>query len=731
MFDPYHKWLGIPPREQPPNHYRLLALGLFESDPEVIDAAANRQMSYIQQRATGEHTALSQKLLNELAAARLCLLDAKKRSAYDAELKAKLGTASKETTGRKPGSVQPEPLAFLQSTEPPAKRQEVGKATRPDVRSTPVRPPDKSLIPPSLPHRFPKILFASGTCAVLVVAVILWIVFGRGTKTDDSGSIADPSALASGDAVEAGKRSSASETATIQAGQLSTTRTEPEQPAIYDVEIEPSHATLTIKDNRGVITGTGKQRQIRIDNMPPSSAVDITASADGYKSSEQWLTPKPGTNEKLVIALEKVPPTGEQAVSKQPDQLTPLDTPTPSSRPEFPKGAVLIFTFDKDTVFSQGGKLHVRDLGEHNLIGRIHDGSITQGRVGDGLLCGGRTYIQIDGSFPKAAEPRTLAAWIKKAEGQWGKKHIITYGNGSNAKNRVFGIMFAGNTWRFYDRSGGLDTGMVIDENWHHHCVAYDGTSLKYYLDSKLVATDRKSLDTGDGPFVIGACVDRTVHFVGVIDEVALFDRALSSDEVGTLYQMGCTGIPLKGDVSEKDGDSSGSTVSEAVGNGEGKAERKGRPITDSPVEAGQSNSSEPTKLVPGKGWDHVTKPQVVRVDQAGNVPNPSDLPQYLHGEKHRNKRNWPVFIVNSLGDSSLRIMVMATDTGGALMECFIDKQPAERFEFPDRGHDFRFQQECRIRIPSGQHEIEIRNTGEDYVRISWYCFQGHFADPH
>jgi hypothetical protein len=50
MFDPYHKWLGIPPKDQPPHHYRLLSLDLFESDPEVIDAAANRQMAYVQQR---------------------------------------------------------------------------------------------------------------------------------------------------------------------------------------------------------------------------------------------------------------------------------------------------------------------------------------------------------------------------------------------------------------------------------------------------------------------------------------------------------------------------------------------------------------------------------------------------------------------------------------------------------------------------------------------------------
>ena len=33
-FDPDHKWLGIPPKDQPPNHYRLLGLDLFESDQE-------------------------------------------------------------------------------------------------------------------------------------------------------------------------------------------------------------------------------------------------------------------------------------------------------------------------------------------------------------------------------------------------------------------------------------------------------------------------------------------------------------------------------------------------------------------------------------------------------------------------------------------------------------------------------------------------------------------------
>jgi len=90
QFDPYYKWLGIPPKDQPPNHYRLLGLERFESDCEVIDAAANRLMAYLQDLATGEGGKHSQKLLNEVAAARVCLLDEKRKAAYDAELRTKV-----------------------------------------------------------------------------------------------------------------------------------------------------------------------------------------------------------------------------------------------------------------------------------------------------------------------------------------------------------------------------------------------------------------------------------------------------------------------------------------------------------------------------------------------------------------------------------------------------------------------------------------------------------------
>ncbi len=85
--DPYWKWLGIPPDEQPPNYYRLLGIAPFESDPEVISNAADRQMAHVRSYQTGPHALLSQRLLNELSAARVCLLDTARKADYDARLR--------------------------------------------------------------------------------------------------------------------------------------------------------------------------------------------------------------------------------------------------------------------------------------------------------------------------------------------------------------------------------------------------------------------------------------------------------------------------------------------------------------------------------------------------------------------------------------------------------------------------------------------------------------------
>ena len=86
-FDSYRIWLGIPAEQQPPNHYQLLGIGEFESNPDVIENAADRQMSHVRTFQSGEHSDDSQRILNEITQAKLCLLKPDSRAAYEANLR--------------------------------------------------------------------------------------------------------------------------------------------------------------------------------------------------------------------------------------------------------------------------------------------------------------------------------------------------------------------------------------------------------------------------------------------------------------------------------------------------------------------------------------------------------------------------------------------------------------------------------------------------------------------
>jgi serine/threonine protein kinase len=90
QFDPYHQWLGIPPKHQPPNHYRLLGIEPFEKNLEVIERAADQRVLYLKSLQSGQHSVSLQQLLNELAAARVCLLNSAKKAEYDVKLRERL-----------------------------------------------------------------------------------------------------------------------------------------------------------------------------------------------------------------------------------------------------------------------------------------------------------------------------------------------------------------------------------------------------------------------------------------------------------------------------------------------------------------------------------------------------------------------------------------------------------------------------------------------------------------
>jgi hypothetical protein len=159
-FDAYYKWLGIPPECQPPHHYRLLGLQTFETDPDVIQAAADQRMMHLRAYQTGRHSELSQRLLNEVAAAKVCLLNAAKKSAYDAQLRKSLTVS--------PPIVQP-PQAAAPPSGPTLSFEPDALSSRPRVPASPIL---------WQPKQLPIGPIIGGLVAVvmlLIIGVVYWV----------------------------------------------------------------------------------------------------------------------------------------------------------------------------------------------------------------------------------------------------------------------------------------------------------------------------------------------------------------------------------------------------------------------------------------------------------------------------------------------------------------------------------------------------------------------------
>ena len=117
-FDPYLKWLGIREDTRPLDHYTLLGIERFEDDQDVIVSSADRQMAHIRSFQTGARGEIAQKVLNQLARARRCLMTEDKKKAYDLELRAQLKLADPST---KEAANSIAPIVLAEGTPPTGK----------------------------------------------------------------------------------------------------------------------------------------------------------------------------------------------------------------------------------------------------------------------------------------------------------------------------------------------------------------------------------------------------------------------------------------------------------------------------------------------------------------------------------------------------------------------------------------------------------------------------------
>ncbi len=186
-FDPYYTWLGIPPEEQPPDHYRLLGLRTFEPNLDVIANAVDRQMLMLRTFQAGPRSKESQQILNQISTAKVCLLDPTKKSDYDRQLSAAAETANASSPTARP---VPKPAARRKAADPSITAPVPQIVVNSDGRPATQRP-----APPRLAWQKPAVL-GSAIAVVLLLIVISAIMLGISSNDRESPNVPPDAASA-------------------------------------------------------------------------------------------------------------------------------------------------------------------------------------------------------------------------------------------------------------------------------------------------------------------------------------------------------------------------------------------------------------------------------------------------------------------------------------------------------------------------------------------------------
>ena len=196
--------------------------------------------------------------------------------------------------------------------------------------------------------------------------------------------------------------------------------------------------------------------------------------------------------------------------------------------------------------FDEGKGEITLDKSENANHGIVHGAKWVKGKSGYALEFDGvDDYVDCGKNTAIKGKELTISLWIKFLSepskvnahivcrnyylGFWGKRenpvHFSFYVGGKD-----FAGMMAGKEYRF------------VKGKWYHIAATYDYdiAEMRIYVNGECIAThdEARLIVAGNPnkPLRIGTG-DGGAHFKGIVDEVRIYNRALSADEIKSLYE--------------------------------------------------------------------------------------------------------------------------------------------------------------------------------------------------
>src|SRR3989339_2070694 len=283
-----------------------------------------------------------------------------------------------------------------------------------------------------------------------------------------------------------------------------------------------STIVATIKDASGNIYNTNDQVNFTVSGPGrlPGGATSLNVSAvSGIATTE--ITSNGGAGTIVVTALYS---------SALPVSVNIIATPSANS----PIGE---WRFEEGT-----GTTAADTSGGNNNGILVNSPTWLNGKVGKALQFDGlNTYVTIsDSNVLDLTTGISIEAWVKT--------DVITTDGGPTRRvlDKGVYVLAASDQAYFKVVIGGVNKGVgkawtSADANsWHHLIGTYDGATVKLYQDGTLAGQTSATgnIDVNGNPLIIGRQgTSPAGRFDGVIDEVKIYNRALSASEVLEHYQ--------------------------------------------------------------------------------------------------------------------------------------------------------------------------------------------------
>jgi len=202
-------------------------------------------------------------------------------------------------------------------------------------------------------------------------------------------------------------------------------------------------------------------------------------------------------------------------------------------------GLISYWTFDSSTI----NGTTVSDVIGGNNGTMKGDAKVVAGKFSEGMSFSGAGSVDYnDSKMPPGKAPRTMSAWVN-VPALGNTLSVVEYG--TNAATQRCGILVLGSGVIYFVGQGAdlPSVATVAANTWTFVGITFDGTTMKIYKNGVLDQTGAVAIDTKLSVGRIGTNIRDGETFTGVIDEVAIYGRALSDAEMALNFNAVITAV--------------------------------------------------------------------------------------------------------------------------------------------------------------------------------------------